>query len=123
MMLTSDSSLDGHEAAARSRFSAGDWVIYRKPKSSAAPGPRARAVAPARFGDDYRYYVEKFWVVVGLENDGRLRVRTRRGKQHVLSPGDLNLRRARWWERVLYRGRFRNVEAEARGDNASGVEA
>ena len=118
--LTSDAREAGSarsQAAAGHSFSPGDWVIYRKPKASKAPGPRARGVAPARFGEDYRYYVEKFWVVVGFEENGQLRVRTRRGKQHVLAPGDLNLRRARWWERLVYRNRFRDVEAEMRAEN------
>ena len=92
------------------RITAGSWVVYRKPKQSPTPGPRAKAVSPAAHGDNYSYYVEKFWVVTDLLPDGRLRLRTRKGKSHVVSPGDLNLRPAHWWERWLYRSRFRDAE-------------
>ena len=85
---------------------AGDWVIYRKQKTSASPGPRAENVIPASSGEDYAYIVEKYWVVQEVLEDGRLRLRTRRGKQHVVAADDVRLRRARWWERWVLAGRF-----------------
>ena len=88
----------------------GDWVVYRKPKFGIVPGPRAKAVAPAPQGEGYTYIVEKFWVVTDILPDGRLRLRTRRGKEHVVRSNDANLRQARWWERWLYRDRFRAIE-------------
>jgi hypothetical protein len=84
----------------------GDQVIYRKPKHSTHPGRRADNVRPAPHGEDYSYHVDKFWVVARVEPDEAVVVRTRRGKEHVVSAHDPHLRRARWWERLLYRRRF-----------------
>lgn len=88
----------------------GDWVVYTKPKYSSAPGPRAKEVAPNRHGEGYTYIVEKYWVVDDVLPDGRLKLKTRRGKENVLRPDDANLRRARLWERWCYRDRFREAE-------------
>ena len=87
------------------RIRPGDVVVYRKQKTSAHPGPRARDVQPATHGDSYAYAVEKFWRVVAVRSDHTLVVRTRKGKQHTVAAGDPNLRRARWWERLLFRHR------------------
>ena len=87
-------------------FHRGEPVIYRLTKSSMKPGPRAQKVAPAPQGDSYSYLVEKFWVVRDILSDGRVVLATRRGKEHVIEADDPNLRRARWWERIVYRGRF-----------------
>lgn len=88
----------------------GDWLIYRKTKHSRSPGPRAQNVIPSPHGEDYGYYVDKFWILTEVTEDGRLRLRTRRGKEYVLDSDDPNLRRARWWERLMYRQRFKDVE-------------
>lgn len=93
------------------RPKSGDWVIYRKQKSSASPGPRAEKIVPASNGEDYTYMVQKYWVVREVLDDGRLCLATRRGKQHVVAPDDPCLRRARWWERWLLAARFRAVES------------
>ncbi len=85
-------------------------MIYHKQKSSPSPGPRAEEVVPAPHGEDYTYTVQKYWVVQEVLEDGRLRLTTRRGKQHVVAPDDVRLRRARWWERWLLASRFRAVE-------------
>jgi hypothetical protein len=50
--------------------------------------------------------IEKFWLVVAVQPDQTLVVRTRRGKLHTLAPDDPNLRRSHWWERLLFRRRF-----------------
>jgi hypothetical protein len=83
----------------------GDWVVYRKHKHSASPGPRAKYVAPEPKGEEYSYCVDKFWVVMTVEGT-RVVLATRRGKHHVVDAQDLNLRQARWWERLLFRDRF-----------------
>src|SRR5688572_18369482 len=95
------------------RFAVGDWVLYRKQKHSVSPGPRAREVSPAPTGESYSYVVEKFWIVQEVLGDGRLRLRTRRGKQHLVAASDPNLRRARWWHRWLYKDRFRESLASS----------
>jgi hypothetical protein len=84
------------------RIRPGDVVVYRKQKSSLRPGPHARDIQPATHGDSYSYSVEKFWRVVAVEPDQTLVVRTRKGKQHTLVASDPNLRRAHWWERLLF---------------------
>lgn len=104
-------STDGHQKATTLR--PGDWVIYRKQKVSTSPGPRAEATVPAPKGDTYHYVVEKYWLVNGIHADGNLQLVTRRGKTHVVAPNDPRLRRARWWERLLYADRFRSVEASS----------
>lgn len=90
----------------------GDWVVFHKLKHSSAPGPRATEIAPEPNGEEYSYFVDKFWLVVGVEGN-HVVVVTRRGKCHTLDRGDPNLRLARWWERLLFRGRFPQSQAFA----------
>ncbi|WP_438811116.1 hypothetical protein [Rhodopirellula halodulae] len=87
-----------------------DWVIYRKQKSSVSPGPRASDVHAAGKGNTYRYVVEKYWVVEEVASDNKLKLCTRRGKRHLVDADDPSLRKARWWERMLYRGRFEAID-------------
>jgi hypothetical protein len=56
--------------------------------------------------------VEKFWRVVAIHADHTLVVRTRRGKQHAIRASDPNLRRAHWWERLLFWHRFPRCSRE-----------
>jgi hypothetical protein len=84
----------------------GDWVVYRKPKRSTSPGPRASNIRPAREGDDYSYEVDKFWVVAETRPDGNMVLMTRTGKTHVVSRNDPRLRRPYIWQRLLYAQRF-----------------
>jgi hypothetical protein len=93
------------------KFTAGDWVIYRKLKHSASPGPRAHHVSPSPSGELYSYFVDKFWIVQSVLPDGHLQLLTRTGKTHLIEPSDPHLRGARWWERWLYKDRFREIEA------------
>lgn len=86
-------------------FRVGDPVVFCAHKRSSHPGPRARNVWPESYGEGYQYEVDKFWLVHEAQGN-RLILRTRRGKLHVVDAEDVRLRRARWWERVLYRGRF-----------------
>jgi hypothetical protein len=88
----------------------GDWVIYRKQKHSAAPGPRAKVVGAAPQGETYVYFVDKFWVVKQTLDDNRVLLVTRTGKEHTVSLADPKLRLARWWERWFYRQRFQETE-------------
>jgi hypothetical protein len=87
-------------------FNPGDHVIYRVTKHSDCPGPRARAISASRNGDEYKYQVDKFWVVDEVLDDGQLRIRTRRGKSRVIPANDRNLRSPAWWEFFLYRNQF-----------------
>jgi hypothetical protein len=84
----------------------GDFLVYRKSKVSARPGPRARNVQASEKGDDYYYEVDKYWTVADVLDDGRLVAKTRTGKQVYLTPEDEKLRKAGLIERVLHRRRF-----------------
>jgi hypothetical protein len=88
------------------RYRAGDWVVYRKAKYGPHPGPRAHGVRPSSKGDQYSYTVDKYWVVEEVLPDGRLVLRTRRGKRHEMSSTDPDLRPASWYHRLLLRSRF-----------------
>ncbi len=101
----------------KTRYAIGDPVIFRMLKRSAHPGPRAEKIEPELRGEDYRYEVDKFWVVADVRTDGQLLLRTRRGKQHVLRGDDPNLRRPNWFERWIYRGRFPDL-----GESSAGPE-
>ncbi len=87
-------------------FQPGQPVIGRVSKHSPQPGPRARDISPASRGDNYTYDVPKFWRVVEQVDARHVRVRTRRGKQRIVPANGIELRKARWWERVIYRARF-----------------
>ncbi|GIW99258.1 MAG: hypothetical protein KatS3mg111_2591 [Pirellulaceae bacterium] len=87
----------------------GDKMVFAKDKHSPSPGPRAREVVASPKGDDYSYIVEKYWTVVDVRPDGKLLLRTRRGKEHLVSRDDPRLRHATLWERWRYRHRFPKV--------------
>lgn len=93
----------------------GDAVVFRMQKRSTHPGPRAADVRPDRFGDQYSYMVDKFWVIDRVLDDGRLVARTRRGKTHTLHPADPRLHRARWWDKLRYGSRFPQAEPTPAG--------
>ena len=91
-------------------LSVGDWVFYRKWKTSESPGPRAKEVYAAPKGEQYYYCVDKFWIVAGLMDDDKVWLQTRKGKSHVVSLDDPHLSKANWWQRLVYRNRFKEVE-------------
>ena len=88
------------------RFKVGDPVICFVSKFSLLPGPRAQHVYAVPSGDGYSYEVPKFWTVAEVRSPEKVRVITRRGKYHDLSVSDPRLRRARWWEKLIFRKRF-----------------
>lgn len=96
----------------RKTFQPGDPVVYRKTKHSPLPGPRAEQIIPSRGGDDYAYCVDKYWTVRELTDENELLVVTRRGKTHLLSTDDPNLRHANLWERWFMGGRFPATDPE-----------
>ncbi|MEI9894216.1 MAG: hypothetical protein WDN28_10115 [Chthoniobacter sp.] len=87
----------------------GDPIVYRKQKVSTHPTPRAYEVHPAGQGDTYSYFVDKFWTVENVLNDGRILVTTRTRKQHCLRADDPNLRKAGLAARLLHGKRFPRV--------------
>jgi hypothetical protein len=66
-------------------YKPGVVVVYHAHKDSTHPGLHAEEVEPSPNGDDYSYAVDKFWRVDEALPDGRIVVRTRRGKRHTLS--------------------------------------
>ena len=102
-------------------FSRGDWVVYREPKCTLRPGPRAKSVHPAARGDHYYYSVEKFWIVDEIRNNGELVLVTRKGKKRVKTATDPQLRRASFWDRIRYRERFISAARIGRSANEAGT--
>lgn len=101
-------------------FHVGDQVVYKVCKCTTHPGPRARQVRPAPRGETYSYVVDKYWIVADWQDAGKLVVRTRRGKAHVIDADDPRLRRATWWERWLHRHRFPELPPHGRDNPAPG---
>ncbi len=81
------------------KYRVGQTVVYAKQKVSTSPGRRAADVSPAAKGDTYSYMVDKYWVVTRILPDGDLCLTTRRGKEHIISTDDPNLRPMSWLER------------------------
>jgi len=88
----------------------GDKVVFSKDKFSTMPGKRAKEVAAAPKGDNYSYIVEKYWLIKEVQANGMLLLMTRRGKEHTVVADDPRLRRANWFERLLYRKRFPSLD-------------
>ena len=88
----------------------GDVLVYRKTKHSTRPGPRAQGVHPAPSGDNYSYFVDKFWIVSHIGDDGTLVLKTRAGKIHEVSADDPNLRAVSLWDRLRFGSRFPTLE-------------
>ena len=90
----------------------GSQVIYRKPKYSCKPGPRAASITPSKYGDSYSYFVDKYWVVVERNQSGEIVVMTRGGKRLTLDANDPNLRPAGLLHRLLRGSRFPEFKPE-----------
>ena len=87
-------------------FKTGDFVIFGKAKSSTHPSPFAKHIQPAKHGETYSYIIDKFWKVVRVFDNGMIEIETRRGKHHLLDTDSSQLRKARWWDRLMFRKRF-----------------
>jgi hypothetical protein len=92
-------------------FKVGDKVVYAKDKHSGSPGQRAQDVSASPKGDGYSYIVEKYWIVKDVREDGHLLLKTRRGKEHLISTDDPSLRSASIWERMFLASRFPKLES------------
>ena len=90
----------------RGCFGNGDYVIYRRLRHSNRPSRRAKHIRPAEHGEYYSYEVEKYWIVQDVLPDGKLLLRTRRGKIHEVASNDPQLRLASCWERWFLTSRF-----------------
>jgi hypothetical protein len=90
-------------------YHVGEPVVYRVAKFTGHPGPRAKNISPTPKGEYYSYEVNKFWVVADVRDDGKLLLRTRRGKEHIVNPDDPKLRKVTWWERLTSGRRFPRI--------------
>jgi hypothetical protein len=97
-------------------WSPGDWAVYRKSKRSTSPGPRAVNVVASQKGESYTYVVDKFWVVESVLSSGQVLLRTPTGKTHLISGDDPGLRKPTFFQRLLWRHRFREA-ADSRRPN------
>ena len=88
------------------KLKAGNFVVYQKEKTSTHPSLRAEKVFPAQHGDTYSYVIRKFWKVLRVCEDDTIEVETRRGKRRTLTPDDHRLRKAGFWQRLLFKDRF-----------------
>lgn len=88
------------------QYKSGDLVVYTISKLSPQPGPRARSVLPLECGDDYSYVVDKYWMVVEADENGKVLIVTRTGKTRTVSASDPLLRKASWWQLLRFRDRF-----------------
>lgn len=100
-----------------SRFRPGDQVTYKMTKQSDHPTLRAVNVSPSEKGDDYAYVVEKYWVVRELTDHGTVIVQTRRGKTREIPVEDPRLKRASWWDKLIYRQKFPSLEQISADNN------
>lgn len=91
-------------------YKPGDRVVYQMSKRSTHPGPRARDIFPAPRGESYSYVVEKYWVVEDVIDSGRVVLKTRKGKTHIVPVNDFRLRPANWWEKFFHNARFPQLE-------------
>ena len=95
----------------RRMFKPGDRIVVCRRKHKSNPSRRAEGIQPSANGDDYCYYVRKFWVVAEVLNDGRLLCRTPRGKKHVINADDPSIWHAGLLDRIIHRNRFLQSEA------------
>ena len=94
------------EKMSQKNFKPGDRVVFCMVKHKSHPSRLAQGVQPAANGDSYSFYVRKFWVVSDVFEDGRLQLRTPRGKERVVDADDPSLTHASLLDKILHRDRF-----------------
>jgi hypothetical protein len=81
-------------------------VIYQATETSTCPTNEAYDVHPAEHGDYYYYLTNKYWRVEEVRPDGWIVARSALMEHHYLRRDDPNLRKANFFERLRYGGRF-----------------
>lgn len=94
------------------RFRVGDRVVFTRDKHTTKPGPRAKNVVATPHGEMYEYQVDKYWLVIGVEADGQLVLKTRRGKHHTFPASEPRLRKASFWERLFKAKLFPTLQGD-----------
>jgi hypothetical protein len=92
-----------------SRVGVGDPIVYRKQKASERPHVRAYDISPAGQGENYTYFVDKYWTVAEVLNNGLIVAVTRTNKRHYLQQDDPNIHRAGLIERMRRWDRFPQI--------------
>ncbi len=88
------------------RLKVGDFIVFKKWKSSTHPSPRAKETYPAEKGDMYSYRIDKIWKVVEVVDQETIEIQTRRGKRHQVRVDPTYIRKAGLLDRLLNRDRF-----------------
>jgi hypothetical protein len=88
------------------KFSRGDCVIFDEVPQTASIESRSGGELDSATGEESAYIVQHYMTVRESSQKGTVVLQTKSGKMHVTLNTNPNLRRARWWERVLYRDRF-----------------
>ncbi len=84
----------------------GDFIIFKKWKSSTHPSPRAKDLYPSPMGETYWYRIDKFWKVIRVIDSHTLEVETRRGKRRRVANDESSLRKVGLLDKWLHRDRF-----------------
>ena len=92
-------------------FDIGAPVVYQRQEMSTRPVADALNVRPSERGEYYYYSLVNYLRVTQVLDDGRIIAVTRDNKRLCLSPNDSQLRKARFTERFIYRGRFPHLSA------------
>ena len=88
-------------------YQRGDHVVYKMPKTSTHPAPRAEDVYPFPHGEEYSYFVRKPWTVVSVSHDNRVvEVLTPGGKRRIVRADDRLLHKAHLLEELKLRLRW-----------------
>ncbi|MGL4555496.1 MAG: hypothetical protein ACRC33_30370 [Gemmataceae bacterium] len=82
----------------RGTLTPGAAIIYRRYRTATRLRRKAQDIFPSANGDSYTFAVDKYYRVEEVLPDGRVVVRTRRGKRRTLNPADPAMRRPSWWE-------------------------
>ncbi len=103
---------NGHSSSSRksvvANFGLGAPIVYQKQEVTTHPSADARDVRPAARGEFYYYTVLTYLRVTDVLSDGRLVGVARNHRLLEFEPNDSNLRKASFFERLLYCPRLRH---------------
>ena len=88
------------------KLKVGDFIIFRKWKSSTSPSPQAKNTYPSQSGEMYSYGIDKYWKVVEVVDDQTIEIETRRGKRHRIEKNPSIMRKASFLDKLLHKDRF-----------------
>ncbi|MCA9194055.1 MAG: hypothetical protein KDB03_19925 [Planctomycetales bacterium] len=92
------------------RLRVGEKVVFVRDKYATNPEPNAKNIIASRNGEGYFYHIVKYWRIIEIQDESVV-VRTRHGRTRQLRANDPRLRRAYWWETLVYASRFPACES------------